>query len=149
MGRSEQIAQERRRRNTDALGGKRRRLAVDESKLDRENFTYRFANDAGNRIHDLTVNDDWEVVQDRDGELNQSAADGAQVAVRAGVDEGGKSMRSVLLRKPKAYHDADVAATQRRIDDTETSLRAGAAPGASGDGTTYIPKDGISLAHGS
>ena len=135
--RSAEIKQERRRRNPDQLGGKRRRLALDESKLDREKFVYRYINDDKTRIFDLTVKDDWEIVEDREGELNQSAAMGAQVAVPAGVGSEGQSMRTVLVRKLKIYHDEDVAARQRRIDETEQGLKQ--KPEDADANTTYVP----------
>lgn len=143
MDRNEQIKAERRRRDTSSLKGARRRLAVNERALDRENFVYRFANDDKNRIYDLTVNDDWEVVSDREGDINASDAIGAQASVRAGTDSEGKSMRTVLLRKPKAYHDADVAARLRQIDATEQSLKD--VPKEAEKATTYMPDGGMKL----
>ena len=147
--RNEQIKAERRRRNTDALQGKRRRLGVDESQLDRENYEYRWVNDENNRIHAMTVQDDWEVVQDRDGKVKPDAvSDGAKVTTVVGVGERGAPVNAVLLRKPKAYYDADYAALQRKIDETEAGMKAGVAPSASKDGSEYTPREGISIAHG-
>lgn len=140
---------ERRRRNTDALSGRRKRLSLDESKLDKQNFVYRWANDERGRIHALTVEDDWEVVSDRDGALKPDAAgDGSQVTHRAGVGEQGAALNAVLLRKPRAYHDDDYAARQRRIDENEKLLTKGKAPGAQDDGHSYVPEGGISLKRG-
>lgn len=134
MAREQQIKQQRRRRNSDALQGKRRRLTVNESKLDRENFEYRFANDTDDRLHQLTVDDDWEVVTDRSGETKDDATGmGSTVSMRAG---GG--VETILLRKPKQFYKDDYAASQRRIDDLEASLEKGAVPGGDQDGT-YSP----------
>lgn len=148
--RAEKIKQERRRRNTDALGGRRRRMAIDESQLDKENFVYRFANDDDRgRIHQLTVQDDWEVVPDRDAKIAANPqGDGSKVSFHAGTMERGASMQTVLLRKPKRYADEDYAARQRRIDEVETGLRQGNAPGATDDGQIYVPKEGITLNRG-
>lgn len=147
--RGEATKQARRRRNSDALAGRRKRLSLDESKLDKENFVYRWANDERGRIHALTVEDDWEVVTDRSGSVKPDAAgDGSQVTHRAGVGEQGAALNAVLLRKPKAYHDEDKAAQQRRIDETETVLSSGKTPGAQDDGSTYVPSGGISLKRG-
>lgn len=142
MSRNEQIKERRRRRNSDALGGRRRRLALDESKLDRENFVYRFANDDKNRLYDLCVNDDWEVVKDYHGELNDSDGAGTEVAVKAGTGSEGQSMNTVLLRKPKTYHDEDFAARQRAIDEKEKALTQ--LPEGADKSTTYSP-DGIKV----
>jgi hypothetical protein len=144
MSRAETIPAERRRRNTDALSGRRQRLAVDEAALDREKYQYRWANDVDNRIHALTVQDDWEIVPDRAGEVRpDSSGMGAEVATPAG---GGTT--AVLLRKPKQYYTDDKAAEQRRIDELEASLKQGAVPGAGDASGSYVPKDGITIGHG-
>lgn len=140
--RKDDIKTERRRRNSDGMVGKRRHLMVDESKIDRENFAYRFANDEGNRIHDLTVNDDWDVVTD--GVTADNHAMGAGTRKRVGTGEGGSPVNAVLLRKPKAYHDADQAAKQRRIDASEEALREPA-----GEGNYQPASGGISISRGS
>jgi hypothetical protein len=140
MSRADQITGERRRRDTSALGGMRMRLAVNEAALDRANYEYRWVNDELNRVHDLTVNDDWEVVQDRDNAVKQgNTGAGAEVASYAGTGGGASPVRAVLLRKPKSYHDADKAAAQRQIDEMETGIK-----NPSGD-QQYVPKEGISV----
>lgn len=133
MGRTEQVKTERRRRNSDSLSGKRRRLAIDESKLDRENYEYFLAKDTGSRVYDLTVNDDWDVVSDRSGKDNDGSGTGSEVAVHAGAGE-----RHVLLRKPKHFADEDKARAQRRIDDQEAALKNGVVPGGDMSGS-YVP----------
>ena len=141
--RQDTIITERRRRDTDVLGGKRRKLAV-TSTLDTENFTYRWANDDGTRLHDLTVLDDWTVVQDRSGTTKiDGAGTGAEVAVPVGVGETGKGLRAVLLRKPRKFHEDDKRAEQRRIDETEAGMKQGVAPGSGQDAQTYVPRGGI------
>lgn len=148
MSRAETIQAERRRRNTDGLGGKRRKLAISGS-LDHEQFAYRWANDEGTRIHDLTVNDDWEVVTDRSGTTKtDGAGTGAEVAVQAGMGQQGTPVRAVLLRKKREWYTDDKRQEQSRIDDTEASLRAGQVPGAGGD-QTYTPRGGIRIETGS
>lgn len=133
MSRAEQIKTERRRRNSDGLSGKRRRLSVNEAALDREKYAYRWVNDEGTRIHSLTVQDDWEVVTDRGGDVRP---DGSGVGAEAAVPVGGGT-RAVLLRKPKALYDEDAKVAQRRIDETESGLRQGVTPGA-GSEQSYV-----------
>jgi hypothetical protein len=145
--RGEQIKAERRRRNTDALEGKRRKLSVSEQNLDRENFVYRFANDEGNRIHDLTVNDDWEVVPQRNCDEKTDGM-GADISRYAGKDDRGQAVRAVLLRKKKDWHEDDKRAAQRRIDETEAAIRQGATPGVD-SGQLRPTREGIQLEHGS
>jgi hypothetical protein len=141
--RQDAIKAERRRRNTDALGGRRRKLAV-TGKLDTENFEYRWANDEGTRLHELTVEDDWEVVKDRSGTLKiDGAGTGAEVAVPVGVGETGKGLRSILLRKPRKFYEDDKRAEQRRIDETEAGMKQGVTPGSGQDAQAYVPRGGI------
>lgn len=148
MARADTISQERRRRNTDALGGRRQRLAT-RADLDGEKFAYRWVNDDGNRLHDLTVSDDWEVVSDRAGEVKPDGTGvGSEVATPVGTGENGRPVRAVLLRKKKDWYDEDERAKQRRIDETEVGLKAGAAPGATTDDKTYVPKGGIVFENG-
>lgn len=145
--RGEAISQERRRRDTDALGGSRKRLSV-SGDLDTANYTYRWVNDEPGRIEDMTTRDDWNVVSDRDGELkNDGAGTGAEVAVQAGRGAHGQAVRAILLRKRKDWQEADDRAKQRHIDEQEASIRAGATPGAGTEGT-YTPRNGIQLEHG-
>lgn len=140
MSRNEQIAAERRRRNSESLNGTRKRLHVDESKLDRENFAYRFANDENGRLHQLTVDDDWDMVSDRDGVVKPDGNSvGSEVSAFAGTRDNGAPLRTVLLRKRKTYYDEDEAAKQRRVDETEAGLKRGKASAASEDGM-YQPE---------
>lgn len=139
MSRSDQMKAERRRRNSDALGGKRRKLSVSKQELDTDNFEYRWINDVGSRVYDLTVNDDWDVVSDRDAKVKTDGSGaGSEVAVRAGTQDNGNAVRSILVRKPKAFANDDKAAKQRRIDETEASLKQGNSPGGNSDGQ-YVP----------
>lgn len=147
MSRTDQIKAERRRRNSDALGGHRQRLFVNEAQLDRENYQYRWANDVDNRIYQLTVQDDYERVEDRDGSVRpDNSGMGAEVATPVGTTKEGAPMRAVLLRKPKTFHDDDERAKHRAIDETEASLKAGAVPGAGNEGT--YAKDEMSFRRG-
>ena len=140
MAREEVTKTERRRRNTDALSGARKRLQFDESKLDRENYVYRVVNDTPGRIQTFTEHDDWDIVQDRSGSIKpDGTGDGAKVETIVGTGAGGAPTKAVLLRKPKAYHDEDMKAKMSRIDATETSLKAGNSPG--GDNSSQYVKD--------
>lgn len=129
--RNAQIKTERRRRNGDHLSGRRVRLFVDENQLDREKYEYRWINDTGNRVYDLTKQDDWELVTDRDGLVRpqDGTAQGAEVSTLGGIGPKGAE-RMVLVRKPKAYHDNDARKKSDAIDDVEASMRTGRVPGA-------------------
>jgi hypothetical protein len=131
MSRADEMTTERRRRKGDSLRGIRRRLAI-TGELDHENYAYRWANDDGARLHQLTVADDWEVVQDRKGTLSVNGNGvGAEVSQPVGVGEQGRPMRAVLLRKPKHLYDEDFREAQSRIDETEAAIQRGANPDGS------------------
>lgn len=148
MSRGEQISGERRRRNSDALSGRRQRLGVDESTLDRENYVYRWVNDTGTRIHSLTVQDDWEPVSDRENAIKPGQTGlGSGVSVVVGTDKGGAPIRSILLRKRKDYYSDDAAEKYRAIDEKEAGLKSGAVPGASAG--EFYQTSGITVDTGS
>lgn len=149
--RGEEMTQQRRRRNTSALSGKRRRLFLNTESLD-PNFEYRWVNTEPGRVEVLTMQDDWEVVEDRNGEIkNDVIGDGTKVSIVAGAGASGTPVQAVLLRKLKKYQDEDRQAQQRRIDEKENDIRRGAAPaegGASGD-KFYASQEGIRIETGS
>jgi hypothetical protein len=150
MTRKEEITTTRRRRNTDAMGGRRGRLSV-ATELDTDNYVYRWANDEGTRIHELTVGDDYDVVTDRAGVVKPDGiSTGSEVAVSAGAGEHGRPVRAVLLRKPKHLHMEDKRLEQSAIDAKEASIRAGSPQGGGGDpGMSYVPKGTpIKIDHG-
>lgn len=135
MTREAEVKEERRRRKSDDLSGRRLRLTVNEENLDRENFAYRFVNDVDGRLHNLTVLDDWEVVSDRSG---TTKPDGASAGAEVSAQVGGGT-KAILLRKPKKYYDEDYARAQRQIDETEKSLKAGNAPDGGDSSGQYVP----------
>lgn len=138
MNRNDEIKTERRRRTSGATTGRAMRLAVDETKLDREKYEYRFVNNDPARLHALTVSDDWEIVPDRNATITGNADMGAKASVHAGTTEQGHAQRAVLCRKLKTYYNDDQAQKQRAIDEREASLKSGAVPGA-GKGEVYSP----------
>jgi hypothetical protein len=139
MSRGKAQTAERRRRNTDALAGKRRRLSVDEAQLDRDKYEYRWISDADGRLEALTMQDDWEQVTDREGAIKKdSTGEGAEVSIRAGTGATGAPVRQILCRKLKEYQDEDRQAKQRRIDEIEDGMRKSAQTGTD-------PSDGMSI----
>lgn len=130
--RGRQETEERRRRNADSLAGKRRRLALNEDALDRENFVYYLARN--DQVEMLTTQDDWDVVEDRDRKIKaNSAGSGSEVAIYAGQGETGAPVKHVLLRKLKKYQDEDAAAQQRRTEEIEAGMRRSAITGTRPD----------------
>lgn len=141
--RSDEVKQERRRR-TSSASGRRTRLTLDESQLDK-NYEYRWIKNTPERVSELTVHDDWDFVQDRDNKIKSDGTGmGADVSIHAGVGANGASEKLVLVRKLKAYADEDRAAKAAHIDRTENSLRQGdlqSSEAASGP-NFYQPKSG-------
>ena len=138
-GRGEDIRAERRRRRSGAMGGDRGRLAVDMSTLDMEKYAYRWTSDVNNRIHDMTVNDDWEIVPDRDGKIKPDAMrEGSAVTIYGGTKTNGEPLRQVLLRKPRDFHENDVKETQQRVDMADKAIHDGRIPDVDPEGQ-YVP----------
>jgi len=137
MSRADEIRAQRAARGD--LSGSRMRLAVREDQLDRENWSYRWANDDGNRVSNLQA-DGWEIVADRAGAVKDDGAGmGAEVAQLAGTRKNGEAMRSVLMRIPREIKMDDDRAKARAIDAQEASLKSGAVPGA-GEGVYAKPE---------
>lgn len=124
--RSEETRQERRRRSPEGLAGTRKKLFVDENDLDREKYAYRWINDDGARVHNMTQLDDWDIVDSSDKRFVDRA-------------ENGSPIKGVLVRKPINYQKEDDAAKQRQIDETEKAIAdGGSADGEQADGS-YVP----------
>lgn len=135
--RTDEVKNERRRRadTGSAIGLK---LHVPEDMKDTANFEYRWVNDRPGRVHQLTVQDDWDVVStDRPDQLT-AAAEGS--VMRRSVDKT-TGDNAVLLKKPRKYFEADRLAKQKPVDAMEKALRNGPAPSPEGISGTeaYVP----------
>ena len=142
MGRNADMKNERRRRSNN-LSGSRRRRHVDESLRDREKYEYRWINDEAERIHSLTVNDDWDIVSDRE----KATGTGSELASQVGSGAKGSPLRAILVRKLKEYHDADKADQQRLIDAQEDALKGNVPEGADAE-NLYQPKTQTTISRG-
>lgn len=135
--RDQEQKRERRRRG-DVDTGMRRRLPVDESKLDHANFVYRHANDDPARMRDLTENDDYDPVPEADV--------GGATKFTVGPGENGQMRGTVLLRKPREFWSEDQSKKNAARDRQMEALQAGqAARDESGGGLeqdrAYVPRD--------
>jgi hypothetical protein len=134
--RAETTKNERRRRS-DSGSSAGLKLHVPEDMKEKD-FEYRWVNDRPGRVHQMTVQDDWDVVStDRPDQLT-AAAEGS--VMRRAVDKS-TGDNAVLLRKPKEYFEADQLEKRKPVDETEKALRRGPAPsseGLSGD-EAYVP----------
>ncbi len=134
--RTEEVKSERRRRaGTGQANGLK--LHVPDDMKD-SNFEYRWVNDRPGRVHQLTAQDDWDVVStDRTDQLT-AAAEGS--VMRRAVDKA-TGDNAVLLRKRKEFYEADKLEKQKPVDEMEKALRGGAAPSSEGlsGPTAYVP----------
>jgi hypothetical protein len=139
----------RRRRDTDVEFFDRH--GVDKSLLD-PNFEYRWFNDRPGRIHNMTVNDDWDFVEDPRLPVNPGDMHGARVRQVAEANKDGSALYRYLLRKPKDFYREDYAKKQQRTDEQMGALKRGVVKGADGQpvmdqSKTYVPEGGISITH--
>lgn len=121
QSRAEQVRTERRRK-PGAVNANGIKLGVDESKLDRKNYHYRFVNDTPGRVQSL-------VAQDYDPAPEMGAkADGNNLGsvntAQAGVADG-KPFNAVLMRKPIKMHEEDQREKQRPLDEIDAAIRRG------------------------
>lgn len=119
--RADEVRQERRRKpgSTSMVGLK---LTVDESKLDRENYSYRWVNDQGGRMAQLRDND-WDPAPEQ--AVPNGDGPGTVGAKVAGTDESGKPFNAVLMRKRKDWFDADYKEKMAPLDEMDKAIRAG------------------------
>ena len=153
--RAAEVSSERRRRkDTGPLAGLK--LAIPEDAKD-PNFEYRWLNDEPGRIHNKTVNDDWDVVtmDQLKGYVadDNHAGEGTpvtRVIERGGSGIGGQPRKAVLVRKRKEYFEEDKRAAQARIDAREEGIRRGAAQAPEGlqGPNAYVPGGVNQITHG-
>jgi hypothetical protein len=120
--RAEEVRQRRRRRG-DTSETRDMKLFVPEGEKDPD-FEYRWINDVdgGTRIRNMTVHDDWDIVETK---TIDNDAEGSKVARGVGTDEHGKGQRAYLCRKPKKFYEEDYRAKQARLDAREEEMRRG------------------------
>lgn len=135
--RVEEVKQQRRRRSdSGATAGLK--LHVPSDMKDEVNFAYRWVNDRAGRLHQMTKEDDWDVVStDRPDQLT-SASEGS--VMNRAVDKA-SGEKAVLLRKPRKFFDADRLEKQKPVDEIEKALRHGSAPSSEGlsGSEAYVP----------
>jgi hypothetical protein len=119
--RAEEIRQERRKKpgSTVHSGTK---LVVDERKLDRANFTYRWVKDYGGRMAQLH-GEDYDPAPEN--AVIGSEGVGTVGAKTGGTDEFGKPYQMVLMRKRKDWFDVDQREKQKPLDEMDRAIRAG------------------------
>lgn len=119
------------RRRKGSVGGRRKKLQVHEESLDRENYAYRWIVDDGRRVHDMTDQDDWDIVPNRD--VKDDATDiGSSVSVLGNKTGDNGPQRLYLVRKPREYFEEDTAVIQAEVDKRERSIKRTGTTGSEG-----------------
>ena len=133
MSRSEEVAQERRRRQPGTLDRMQQmKLVIPEAVREKyPDDTFRFINDDGNRIYDMTVRDDWTKVDES-----------LSAPVPVGTDKFNKPIMAYLCRKRKDYAQADRNEMLTRLRDEEKAIMKGQHKDsdALAEGDSYIPE---------
>ena len=108
---------ERRRRRDPNDNSTVKRLGVNESKLDRSQYQYRWVNDTPGRI-DMLYRQDWDQLSadDLGGEAPERHADVAQNRV---------ALTSRLMRKPRDLYEEDHAVRQKATDEEMKAAELG------------------------
>jgi len=133
----------KRRRRREGLGDERNlKLHIPESMKD-PGFEYRWVNDRPGRIRQLTVEDDWDVVDTAkmggDPDPDKNIAEGT-VLSRVGDKYTGE--KTTLIRKPKDLYAADRKERDDKLKKIEDTMRRAVPPvqGGLGDAdNAYIP----------
>jgi len=119
--RADEVRTERRRkRGSVALSGLK--LTTDESKLDRNRFSYRWVRDSGSRMQQL-IADDYDPAPEQAVEGNQGLGSVGQKI--GGTEENGKPYGMVLMRKRKDWYDADQKEKARPLDEIDKQIKGG------------------------
>jgi hypothetical protein len=144
QGRKEEVAAQRRRRGNSEMRADARLPIPEEvsKRLKAQGLTPRWVNDTGNRMHQLTVQDDYDRVE------------GVE-PVPVGTDLTGKPILAHLLAKRADFIAEDRAERAKVRDNTEQSLLRGEVPGGAdpdnprpaGPSPTYVAK-GTNISRG-
>lgn len=123
--RQDEVRQQRRRRDDTTLdAGQALKLAIPpeiEAKLTEQGRTARWVNDVGNRMHRLTVLDDWDKVE---------GVDPMPVVINS---DKGTTANAVLISKPNDFISDDRRKKDASRRAMEDGMLKGAVPNTGGD----------------
>lgn len=138
--RAEQARRERRMKPGDVVqtGIK---LGLDESRLDRKTYEYRWVNDHPGRVEQYKRRD-WDLVDDEEAKTDGTGL-GSVPTQHGGIGDNGKPYGVVLMKKYKDWHEKDRKAKNKPLDEMDKAIARGTAHEQSGEadltGTTYTP----------
>ena len=117
-----EIERRERRRKPGPVEQAGLKLTLDESKLDRNRFHYRFVNDKPERVRHLMAND-YDIATEV--AKPDSNSGGTVTSALAGVDERGP-YNTVLMRKERDWFEADQVEKMKPLDMMDDQIRRGA-----------------------
>ena len=142
--RAEQTRRERRMKPGD-LAYSGIKLALDEGRLDRNTYNYRWVKE--DRIRAME-SQDWDLVDE--AVKPDSTGAGTVQTVHGGIGEAGKPYGLVLMKKYRDWYEDDQERKQAPLDEVDRAIRRGAAHKTAGeaeltDAVTYTPGSGNSI----
>lgn len=137
--RIEEVKAERRRRHDPAENGQGP-LGLNQSKMDPA-FHYHWINDNPGRLHQYTVNDDYDKVEDPSLALSGDNTEGTAVRRLVGAHQDGKPKYAYLCRKPIEFYTKDRAEKQHAVNDLESQIKKGQVPDGLSKDNSYVPDD--------
>ena len=137
--RAEGVAQQRRRRRDGTLDRTSElKLAIpDAIRAANPGRQFRWANDRGQRVHNLTVRDDWDKVEGIE-------------PITVDAEKDGTPIKAYLLSKPDEFVQEDEKGKMDRLRETEDGIfRRGDVVGEGASdlskGVSYTPNEGNRL----
>lgn len=139
--RAETVRRERRMK-PGAIMAEGIKLELDETKLDRKTFSYRWVKDSPGRVERFK-RADWDLVDEAEAKANGNNL-GTIPTVHGGIGESGAPYGLVLMKKYKDWYEADQKAKRAPLDEMDKAIKRGTAHKQSGEGeltdaVTYTP----------
>lgn len=98
-----------------------RKLTLEEGKLDRTEYQYRFVNDKSDRVRQLHARD-WDIAPE--AAKDDSNGLGTVNSALGGVEEG-KPYNMVVMRKHKVLFEDDHTRKMKPLDEMDDAIRRG------------------------
>lgn len=143
-GRPPKVKEERRKKHAKGVNMTGYKLRIPEDRLELRRYVYRWGNDDGRRIYDLTQNDDYAFVHQTDGEIKETSDMGSAVSEPVGKNKEGAPVRGYLLRKRRDWWEADQMQKKEEIEEQFNQMRRGYDPdGSQAAGTYALPGNSL------
>jgi hypothetical protein len=150
--RAEAATRERRKRKGMGLKS-RLKLTIPPHLENDPNYRYYWLADRPGRVEELTVNDDYDFVTDKEtaGDGRNTGL-GTRIERHAGVDQFGNPVRHFLVRKPIDFHKEDMIEKRAERQKTMDAIKRGKTAAKDGEpihaDQAYVPEGSIRISHG-